>query len=154
MAQLAVFAALAEAEVDVGFAVHPLAPPGLASELLRQEPAVGRHRPTQPAPPAPAAPARGLADEPLVLWRREVAPGYYDHIVALLARAGLDPRAAHHPDAGADWAGQFAEQGWMLAPRGAPAVPGAAHVPVVEQLTIETSGSSGGSATGARTSRP
>ena len=54
-----------------------------------------------------------LANEPLLLWERQVAPVLYDQILALYARAGVEPRMVSTPGAG-----PFNHAGMMLVASG------------------------------------
>src|SRR6476661_6919665 len=75
-------------ELDVGLALHPESMRGVRTEPLRREPHVllasSRHRlaGTDPIPLA------SLENETLLLFPRELAPSYYDRIVATCEQAG------------------------------------------------------------------
>jgi DNA-binding transcriptional LysR family regulator len=85
-------------ELDVGLALHPEPMRGVRSELLRKEPLVAlvskRHR-LAGADPIPLA---RLENETLLLFPRELAPAYYDRIMAACEQAGFQP----HVEAFAD----------------------------------------------------
>ena len=85
-------------ELDVGLALHPEPMRGVRSEPLRREPHVvlvsNRHR---LAGADPIALAR-LANETLLLFPRELAPGYYDRIIAACEQAGFQPRVEAFAD--------------------------------------------------------
>ncbi len=56
---------------------------------------------------------RDLANEPLLLWDRHVAPVLYDKILELYARAGVTPKTVQTPGAG-----PFNHAGLMLVASG------------------------------------
>jgi len=78
-------------ELDVGLALHPEPMRGVRSELLRREPHVlvvsNRHR-LAGADPIPLA---SLENETLLLFPRELAPAYYDRIIAACEQSGFQP---------------------------------------------------------------
>jgi DNA-binding transcriptional LysR family regulator len=138
MSAQAVLAALLARQADVGFVVEVSAPPGLAAELLRREPAVvvvGRANPLARRRRMSLAAA---ARQPLAVGRHEAAGGFHDRVLAALAAAGVEPEVAVHAGAGPDWSGQLAEHGFALAPRGAATVPEAVRVPLVDAPTFDT----------------
>ena len=81
-------------ELDVGIALHPGPMRGVRSELLRMEPHVvlisRRHQLAGTDPISLAS----LKNETLLLFPRELAPAYYDHIVAACEESGFEPRIA------------------------------------------------------------
>jgi DNA-binding transcriptional LysR family regulator len=85
-------------ELDVGLALHPESMRGVRSEPLRREPHVllasRRHRlaGTDPIPLA------SLENETLLLFPRELAPAYYDRIIAACEQAGFQPRVEAFAD--------------------------------------------------------
>ncbi len=85
-------------KVDVGLALHPEPMRGVRSEPLRVEPLallVGkRHRLAD----ASAVPLASLQNETLLLFPRELAPAYYDRIIAACEQAGFEPRVKAFPD--------------------------------------------------------
>jgi DNA-binding transcriptional LysR family regulator len=136
--QIGILAALAGFEADVGFATHPLPPAGLVAEVVRRDPAVvvvGRRNPLAKRRTVPLA---AVAKQPLVIWPRELAPGYHDRLVSIVEQTAGPVRLALHSAAGPDWGGEFAEQGFTLAPRGAPRIPDAVHVELSEPPVLET----------------
>ena len=85
-------------KIDVGLAVHPEQMRGVHRELLRVEPLVllvGRRHPLADASVVSLA---NLEDETLRLFPRELAPVYYDRIVAACEQAGFEPRIIAFPD--------------------------------------------------------
>src|SRR6266850_1767226 len=85
-------------ELDVGLALHPEPMRGVRTEPLRKEPHVllvsKRHRLAGADPIALA----DLANETLLLFPRELAPAYYDRIVAACEQAGFQPRVEAFAD--------------------------------------------------------
>ena len=85
-------------ELDVGVALHPDPMRGVHSEPLRMEPHVllisHRHRlaGTDPVPFA------SLENETLLLFPRELAPAYYDRIIAAFEEAGPLPKVVSFAD--------------------------------------------------------
>jgi DNA-binding transcriptional LysR family regulator len=79
-------------ELDVGLALHPEPMRGVRSEPLRKEPHVllvsTRHH-LAGADPIPLA---RLANETMLLFPRELAPAYYDRIIAACEQSGFQPR--------------------------------------------------------------
>jgi DNA-binding transcriptional LysR family regulator len=79
-------------ELDIGLALMPESMRGVRAGPLRLEPHAvllsKRHR-LADADPIPLA---SLANETLLLFPRELAPAYYDHIIAAFERAGGQPR--------------------------------------------------------------
>ena len=85
-------------KVDVGLALEPEPMRGVSSEPLRVERLmleVGtRHRLSN----VDVVPLAGLKNETLLLFPRELAPAYYDRIVAACEQAGFEPRITSFPD--------------------------------------------------------
>ena len=136
--QIGILAALAAIEADVGFATHPLPPAGITAEVVRRDPAVvvvGRRNPLAKRRTVSLADA---AKQPLVIWPRELAPGYHDRLVSIVEGANGATRLALHSAAGPDWGGEFAEEGFTLAPRGAPRVADAVHLELTDPPVLET----------------
>jgi DNA-binding transcriptional LysR family regulator len=79
-------------ELDLGLALHPEPMRGVRSERLRVETLAllvsKRHR-LADANPIPLA---ELEHETLLLFPRELAPAYYDHIMEACEHAGFQPR--------------------------------------------------------------
>ena len=79
-------------EIDVGVALRPGAMRGVRAELLRVEPLAvllgERHR----LAATDLIPLTSLESETLLLFPRELAPDYYDHIVSACTEAGFQPR--------------------------------------------------------------
>jgi DNA-binding transcriptional LysR family regulator len=79
-------------DLDIGLALHPQPVSGVESELLRSEPVTAllskRHRLAD----ADSISLGELRDEPLLLFPRQLAPAYYDRIVAACEGAGFQPR--------------------------------------------------------------
>ena len=85
-------------KIDVGLALHPEQMRGVSGELLRIEPLVllvgKRHR----LAGASVVPVASLEGETLRLFPRELAPVYYDRIVAACEQAGFEPRVTAFPN--------------------------------------------------------
>jgi DNA-binding transcriptional LysR family regulator len=85
-------------KIDVGLAVHPEQMRGVHIELLRIEPLVllvgKRHRLADTSIVTVAS----LEGETLRLFPRELAPIYYDRIVAACEQAGFEPRITAFPN--------------------------------------------------------
>ena len=87
-------------ELDLGLALHPEPMTGVCSELLRMEPLAAllsrRHRLAD----AQSIPLASLQHETLLLFPGELAPAYYNHIIAACGRAGFQPRVtvSRRPD--------------------------------------------------------
>jgi DNA-binding transcriptional LysR family regulator len=136
--QIGILAALAGFEADIGFATHPLPPAGLTAEVVRREPAVVVVGPRNPLAKRRSVPLAAVVRQPLVIWPRELAPGYHDRLVAIVGQAAGAPRLALHSAAGPDWGGEFAEEGFTLVPRGAPRIPDAVHLELTDPPVLET----------------
>jgi DNA-binding transcriptional LysR family regulator len=79
-------------ELDVGLALWPEPMRGARSEPLRREPLallLGKHHRLAEAEPIPL---RRLEDETLLLFPRELAPRYYDSVIAACEQTGFQPR--------------------------------------------------------------
>jgi len=85
-------------ELDVGVALHPEPMRGVRSEPLRMEPHVvlvsQRHRLAGTDPIS----LNSLENETLLLFPRELAPAYYDRIIAACEEAGFQPPVTAFPD--------------------------------------------------------
>jgi DNA-binding transcriptional LysR family regulator len=78
-------------EVDVGLALFPEPMRGVRSRPLRAEPlalVLGKDHHLADADPVPVA---SLAGETLLMFPRELAPGYYDRVVAACEQHGFQP---------------------------------------------------------------
>jgi DNA-binding transcriptional LysR family regulator len=82
--------ALVAGDIDVGFVIAHAPPAPLAYAALHREPLIAA-LPARRRWPA-RVPVRRLANEPFILFPREVAPELHDAIVALCRRAGFAPR--------------------------------------------------------------
>ncbi len=89
--------------VDIGLATWPARPPSLAFEALCREAnvvVVGRgHRLARRRHVALGE----LAGETLELWPRELAPAYYDAVLADCHAAGFEPAVREPPTLGSIW---------------------------------------------------
>ena len=78
-------------ELDVGLALFPEPMRGVRSRPLRVEPlalVLGKHHHLAGTDPVPVARLRG---ETLLMFPRELAPGYYDRVVAACEQHGFQP---------------------------------------------------------------
>ncbi len=79
-------------DLDIGLALSPPTPDGVAGELVRAERVSAilgtRHR----LAAAAVIPVADLRDETLLLFPRRLAPAYYDGIVDACLRAGFTPK--------------------------------------------------------------
>lgn len=85
-------------EQDVGLALFPKPMRGVRSRPIRMEPLallVGKHHRLADSDPIPVA---SLADETLLLFPRELAPGYYDRVVAACEQSGFQPQVRAFTD--------------------------------------------------------
>jgi DNA-binding transcriptional LysR family regulator len=85
-------------ELDAGLALFPESMRGVRSELLRMEPLallLGEDHPLAKADPIPV---RRLERETLLLFPRELAPTYYDRVIAACEQAGFQPRVKTFAD--------------------------------------------------------
>jgi DNA-binding transcriptional LysR family regulator len=80
------------AELDVGLALHPEPMRGVRAERLRVEPLALLLGKSHRLADARSIPLADLAHETLLLFPRELAPAYYDHIMAACEHAGFEPR--------------------------------------------------------------
>ncbi len=85
--------ALAKGQLDVGFVLPPVLDVRIAYRPLHREPLLAalpaRHPLARLRGPVPMA---RLADQPFILFPRDLASGLYDHIVGLCRAAGFSPR--------------------------------------------------------------
>jgi DNA-binding transcriptional LysR family regulator len=86
-------------KVDVGLALHPESMQGVRSEPIRVEPLmllVGKHH--RLAAEDREIPLASLEGETLLLFPRELAPAYYDRIIAACGLVGFEPDIRAFPD--------------------------------------------------------
>jgi len=86
------------AELDVGLALHPESMRGVRSELLRMEPLallLGEDHPLAEMDPIPV---RRLEGETLLLFPRELAPTYYDRVIAACEQSCFQPQVKTFAD--------------------------------------------------------
>jgi hypothetical protein len=85
-------------ELDVGLALFPETMRGVRTRLVRREPLallLGSHHRLAAADPVPVA---RLAGETLLLFPRELAPGYYDRVIAACEQHGFLPQVRAFSD--------------------------------------------------------
>jgi DNA-binding transcriptional LysR family regulator len=91
------YRALAEREIDVGFA-RPCVDSGkLCSEMLFEEKMVVHISKANPLSRRKSLRLKDLADEPLLLFDRETATGLHDKTLELYAAAGVTPKIVSVP---------------------------------------------------------
>jgi len=87
-------------ELDIGLALFPERMRGVRSEPLRMEPLtllLGKHHPLADAD-GDSVPVADLKNETLLLFPRELAPGYYDRVIAACEQSGFQPRVRTFAD--------------------------------------------------------
>jgi DNA-binding transcriptional LysR family regulator len=85
-------------ELDIGLALFPEPMRGVRSEPLRIEPLallLGKHHRLADVDPVPLA---SLENKTLLLFPRELAPGYYDRVIAACEQSGFHPRVRTFTD--------------------------------------------------------
>src|SRR6266403_4392939 len=85
-------------ELDVGLALFPESVRGVRSERLRVEPLallLGEDHPLAEVDPIPV---RRLEGETLLLFPRELAPTYYDRVIAACEQCGFQPQVRTFSD--------------------------------------------------------
>jgi DNA-binding transcriptional LysR family regulator len=84
-------ALLSNGAFDVALAPRWPLPDGLASQSLRQEPFVVAVSENHRIADSEGIELAALEDEPIELWPRHMAPGFYDAVVAACRGAGFEP---------------------------------------------------------------
>jgi DNA-binding transcriptional LysR family regulator len=85
-------------ELDIGLAMFPVPMRGVRTRPLRVEPLAlvfGTHHRLADLDPVPVA---RLADETLLLFPRDLAPGYYDRVIAACEQCGFEPQVRAFAD--------------------------------------------------------
>lgn len=83
-------------QIEVGLVRPPVWDEGLEERTISQEPFVVALPKDHPlASSTRPINLKQLAVEPLVLFPREITPGFYDHVVGLCHAAGFEPRIVH-----------------------------------------------------------
>lgn len=82
---------LTNGELDLGLALSPPSREGVGSEFLREESVSALLSAHHRLADAPLIPLRLLREETLLLFPRQLAPAYYDDIVAACQEAGFAP---------------------------------------------------------------
>ena len=90
--------ALREGRIHAGFLVPPIDDASLAVENIVRQPAVVALPRKHPLAARTQVPLRALANEPHVMFSRELAPRYFDAIVGACAREGFTLNVAHEVD--------------------------------------------------------
>src|SRR6266550_1353530 len=92
------FSAEIPGELDIGLALFPEPMRGIRSEPLRMEPLallLGKHHRLADVDSIPLA---SLENKTLLLFPRELAPGYYDRVIAACEQSGFQPRVRTFTD--------------------------------------------------------
>lgn len=79
-------------ELDVGVALFPESMRGVRSESLRVEPLALLLAEDHPLAEVDPIPVGSLESETLLLFPRELAPAYYDRVIAACEQSGFQPR--------------------------------------------------------------
>jgi DNA-binding transcriptional LysR family regulator len=85
-------------ELDIGLSLFPEPMQGVRSTPIRSEPLallLGKDHRLADEDPVPVA---RLKDETLLLFPRELAPGYYDRVIAACEQSGFQPRVRTFTD--------------------------------------------------------
>jgi DNA-binding transcriptional LysR family regulator len=85
-------------ELDVGLALHPEPMRGVRGETLRLEPLALLLSEHHRLADASSVTLTSLENETLLMFQRELAPAYYDRIIAACERSGFQPRVRAFPD--------------------------------------------------------
>ena len=85
---------IARDRLDVGFLRTPAAHPGVCVERVLDEPLVAVLPAAHPLADAPCASLDQIGREPLVLFPRVQAPGFYDELIAQVRRGNATPMIA------------------------------------------------------------
>ena len=83
-------------EIDAGFVLHAAGavPPGFASWTACAEPLVMVLPESHPAAHSPGLSFADIADQPLVIFPRQIAPSLFDAVLAAYRAQGATPRIA------------------------------------------------------------
>lgn len=86
---------LLHGQLDAGFINAPAAPPRLASLPLGDDEFVLALPDTHALARARKVDLRRFAEEPFVMFARDVSPANYDNVIAVFSHAGFHPRIVH-----------------------------------------------------------
>ncbi|WP_066736074.1 LysR family transcriptional regulator [Cupriavidus sp. D384] len=89
-------AAIAHGQLAGGFLHAGVLPTGMASMIIGDEPFVACVPENHPLAGLDRIETGDLFDEDMILFTRDVSPGYYDSVTALCGEAGFSPRVRHH----------------------------------------------------------
>jgi len=98
MSSQAQIAALADERIDIGILRPPVSEPSLRSELLLREPFVVAVPRDHRLAGSRSVRLSALADEPFVLFPRDLAPYFHDTMLTLCNEAGFVPQVHHDAD--------------------------------------------------------
>lgn len=88
--------AIAHGQLAGGFLHAGVLPAGLQSMVIGDEPFVVCVPDKHPLGLQRRVATRDLSGEDMILFARDVSPGYYDSVTALCGEAGFSPRVRHH----------------------------------------------------------
>jgi DNA-binding transcriptional LysR family regulator len=119
-------AALLEGRQDLALCPRMVVPASIERLELRREPFVAAVGDRHPLAGRDRIGLRELADDEFQLWPRDVAPGYYDAVLAACRAAGFEPRLGDAASGATIWGAIAAGQGvglvigslWEQLPRG------------------------------------
>lgn len=86
-----------EGRYDLGFAHCPSLDSELSMSLLAEEPMCAAVAADNAIAQRPESRLADLAGLDIILWPRETAPAYYDHLLMTCARSGFTPSVVHGP---------------------------------------------------------
>uniref|UniRef100_B8HL91 Transcriptional regulator, LysR family n=1 Tax=Cyanothece sp. (strain PCC 7425 / ATCC 29141) TaxID=395961 RepID=B8HL91_CYAP4 len=84
--------ALLEGSLDIGFVRPPVQEPELVAEVIFREPLILALPEAHPLAQVDQIEMRSLAQQPFILFPRNVAPGLYDPMISLCQQAGFSPQ--------------------------------------------------------------
>jgi DNA-binding transcriptional LysR family regulator len=84
--------ALSAGQIDLGFLRPPIFEDELEQESVQKEPFLIAVSEKHPLAHLPTAPLKALMHEPFILVPRTLAPGFYDQMIAICAKAGFHPK--------------------------------------------------------------
>jgi DNA-binding transcriptional LysR family regulator len=87
-----------DGDLEVGLALFPPPMRGVRSELLRTEPLALLLSEDHPLVELDAIPVASLEKETLLLFPRDLAPGYYDRVIAACEQCGFQPNVKTFAD--------------------------------------------------------
>jgi DNA-binding transcriptional LysR family regulator len=89
--------ALRDGRIEVGFVRLPVEDGGLTVETIQREPLLAVLPAGHRLARCPSVRLAALRGDPLIMFPRETAPGYYDLLLGACGRAGYTPHVLHEP---------------------------------------------------------